>query len=314
MEIYIGIDVAKAEFEIKESGPQKTYSERHTQTGIRRVVRRMAAIQPALVVMEATGGLEKALARALAAAGIRVAVINPRQIRDFARSLGKLAKTDGIDAEVIALYAERIRPEPRDFPDADTDMLDALLTRRQQLIQMMTAEKNRLQQTASAAIQRSIRAVIRSFEKEIESLSRSVDSLVASCPEMQAKSDLLQSVSGVGPVVAQTLIAAVPELGKVGRKQIAALIGVAPINRDSGTMRGYRTTWGGRSQVRAILYMAALSAIRSNPPIRAFYKRLIASGKKKMVALVACMRKLLVMLNAILKHGTPWRVVEPVAA
>lgn len=314
MEIFIGIDIAKAEFEIKESGPQKTYSERHTQAGIRRTVRRMAAIQPTLVAMEATGGLEKALARALAAAGIRVAVINPRQIRDFARSLGRLAKTDGIDADVIALYAERIRPEPRDFPDANTDLLDALLTRRQQLIQMMTAEKNRLQQTDSVAIRRSIQAVIRSFKKEIESLSRSVDSLLASCPEMQAKAELLQSVGGVGPIVAQTLIAAVPELGKVSKKQIAALIGVAPINRDSGIMRGRRTTWGGRSHVRTILYMAALTAIRSNPLIRAFYKRLTASGKKKMVALVACMRKLLVILNAILKHETPWRAVESIAA
>lgn len=314
MEIFVGIDIAKADFEIKESGPQKTYSERHTQTGIRKIVRRMAAIQPTLVVMEATGGLEKALARALTAAGIRIAVINPRQIRDFARSLGRLAKTDGIDAEVIALYAERIRPEPRVLPDANTDLLDALLTRRQQLIQMMTAEKNRLQQTASAFVQRSIRAVIRGFEKEIESLNRSIGSLIASCREMQTKTELLQSVSGVGPVVAQTLIAAVPEMGKVSKKQIAALIGVAPINRDSGTMRGCRTTWGGRSQVRAILYMAALTAIRCNPAIRVFYKRLIASGKKKMVAVVACMRKLLVMLNAILKHGTPWRALERAAA
>jgi transposase len=314
MENFIGIDVAKAEFEIKESGSQKTYSERHTQTGIRRIVRRMAAIQPTLVVMEATGGLEKALARDLAAAGIRVAIINPRQIRDFARSLGRLAKTDGIDAEIIALYAERIRPEPRELPNANTELLDALLTRRRQLIHMMAAEKNRIQQTASAAIRRSIRAVIRSFEKEIESLNRSVDSLLASCPEMQAKTKLLQSVNGVGAIVAQTLIASVPELGKVGKRQIAALIGVAPINRDSGTMRGSRTTWGGRSQVRTILYMATLSAIRGNPQIRAFYKRLVASGKKKMVALVACMRKLLVMLNAIVKHGTPWRAVEAVAA
>jgi len=314
MEIYVGIDIAKADFEIKESGPQKTYSERHTQTGIRKTVRRMVAIQPTLVVMEATGGLEKTLARALATAGIAVAVINPRQIRDFARSLGKLAKTDSIDAEIIALYAEKIRPEPRGFPNADTDMLDALLTRRQQVIQMTTAEKNRLQQAASSAIQRSIRAVIRSFEKEIESLTRSIDTLLAASPEMQAKDKLLRSVSGVGPIVAQTLIAAVPELGMVSKRQIAALIGVAPINRDSGTMRGCRTTWGGRSQVRAILYLATLSAIRSNPPIRAFYQRLVASGKKKMVALVAAMRKLLVLLNAILKHGTPWRAIEPAAA
>ncbi len=314
MEIFVGIDVAKAEFEVKETGSHKTYSERHTQTGIRRIVRRMVAIQPTLLVMEATGGLEKALASALFVAGIPVAIINPRQIRDFARSLGKLAKTDGIDAEVIALYAQKIRPEPRDLPDANTEKLDAFLTRRQQLIQMMTAEKNRLQQTSSVVIQRSIRAVIRSFEKEIETMNRSIGSLLASCPEMQGKIELLQSVSGVGPVVAQTLIAAVPEMGKVSKKQIAALIGVAPINRDSGTMRGQRTTWGGRSHVRAILYMAALAAIRSNPPIRAFYKRLIASGKKKMVALVACMRKLLVMLNAILKHRTPWRAIQPVAA
>ena len=314
MEVFVGIDVAKAEFEIKETGSRKTYSERHTQTGIRRTVRRMTAIQPTLVVMEATGGLEKSLARALAAAGIRVAVINPRQMRDFARSMGRLAKTDSIDAEIIALYAERIRPEPREFPDVETDMLDALLTRRKQLIEMTTAEKNRLQQANSTAIQRSIRAIIRSFARETENLTRSIDSLLASCPEMEAKAKLLQSVSGVGPVLAQTLIAAVPELGKVNKRQIAALVGVAPINRDSGTMRGSRTIWGGRSQVRAILFMSTLTAIRRNPPIRAFSKRLSASGKKKMVALVASRRKLLVMLNAILKHGTAWRAGEPVAA
>jgi transposase len=314
MEIFVGIDIAKAEFEIKESGPQKTYTERHNQTGIRKIVRRMVAIQPTLVVMEATGGLEKALARALDGAGIPVAIINPRQMRDFARSMGRLAKTDSIDAEVIALYADRIRPEPRALPTADTDMLDALVTRRQQLIQMMTAEKNRLQQSAADAIRQSIRAVIRVLEKEIETASQSIAVLLTSCPEMHAKTTLLQSVCGVGPVVAQTLVAAVPELGTVNKKQIAALIGVAPINRDSGSMRGRRTTWGGRSQVRSVLYMATMSAIRRNPQIRAFYQRLLASGKKKMVALVASMRKLLVILNAILKHGTPWRAVERIAA
>jgi transposase len=257
---------------------------------------------------------EKALARALIDAGIPVAVINPRQMRDFARSTGKLAKTDSIDAEIIALYAEKIRPEPRGIPDADTEMLDALLTRRQQLIQTMTAEKNRLKQPASPVIHRSVRSVIRLLEKEIEHLGQSINTFLLSCPELRAKAELLQSVSGVGPVLAQTLMAAVPELGKVSKKQIAALVGVAPINRDSGTMRGRRTTWGGRAQVRSILYMATLSAIRRNPQIRAFYRRLVESGKKKMVAVVASMRKLLVILNAILKHGTPWTAVEPVAA
>jgi transposase len=314
MELFIGIDVAKAEFEIKESASPNTYSERHNQTGIRKIVRRMVAIQPKLVVMEATGGLEKALARALDDAAIPVAIINPRQMRDFARSTGRLAKTDSIDAEIIALYAERIRPEPREMPTAETDMLDSLVTRRQQLIQMLTAEKNRLQQSATVTIRQSIGAVIRVLEKEITSASRSIAALLASSPKMQAKAMLLQTVCGVGPVVAQTLVAAVPELGMVSKKQIAALIGVAPINRDSGTMRGRRTTWGGRSQVRSILYMATLSAIRRNPQIRAFYQRLLASGKKKMVAVVASMRKLLVMLNAILKHGTPWRPGQPVAA
>jgi transposase len=188
------------------------------------------------------------------------------------------------------------------------------VTRRQQLIQMMTAEKNRLQQSSPGAIRHSIKSVIRVLEKEIESASRSIAALLASSPEMQAKATLLQSVCGVGPVVAQTLVAAVPELGTVSKRQIAALIGVAPINRDSGRMRGRRTTWSGRSQVRSILYMATLSAIRRNPQIRAFYQRLVASGKKKMVAVVASMRKLLVILNAILKHGTPWIAVEPVAA
>ena len=217
MEIFIGVDVAKAEFEIKESASPKTYSERNNQTGIRKFVRRMLAIQPTLVAMEATGGLEKALARALIDAGIPVAVINPRQMRDFARSTGKLAKTDSIDAEIIAMYAERIRPEPRGIPDANTEMLDALLTRRQQLIQMMTAKKNRFQQPASPVIHRSVRSIIRLLEKEIENLSQSINAFLHSCPEMRAKAELLQSVSGVGPVLAQTLMAAVPELGKVSK-------------------------------------------------------------------------------------------------
>jgi transposase len=178
---------------------------------------------------------------------------------------------------------------------------------------MITAEKNRMQ-LAESLIQKSIRAVIRCFEKEIEGLTRSIENLLAACPKMRAKIELLQSVRGVGPILSQTLVAAVPELGKVSKRQVAALIGVAPINRDSGKMRGSRTTWGGRSQVRAILYMATLSAVRSNPLLRAFYKRLRASGKKNLVALVACMRKLLVILNAIIKHGTPWRAVDPIAA
>lgn len=314
MELFIGIDVAKAEFEIKESASPGTYSERHNQTGIRKIVRRMVALQPTLVVMEATGGLEKALARAMDDAGIPVAIINPRQMRDFARSTGRLAKTDSIDAEVIALYAERIRPEPREMPTADNDMLDSLVTRRQQLTQMLTAERNRLQQASGDTIRQSIRAIIRVLQREMETASRSIAELLAASPKMLAKTRLLQSVSGVGPVVAQTLVAAVPELGTVSKRQIAALIGVAPINRDSGTMRGHRTTWGGRSQVRSVLYMATLTAIRSNPQIRAFYARLVTAGKKKMVALVASMRKLLVILNAVLKHGTPWRAAEPIPA
>jgi transposase len=181
-------------------------------------------------------------------------------MRDFARSLGKLAKTDRIDAEIIALYAERIRPQPRDLPNAETEMLNELLTRRQQLVRIMTAEKNRLQQTKSIAVRQSIRAMIRRAAKEIESLRRSIEAVVASCPDLTAKAELLESVVGVGPIVSRTLIAAVPELGKVNKRQIAALIGLAPINRDSGAMRGCRTIWGGRSQVRAILYLAAMSA------------------------------------------------------
>jgi transposase len=314
MELFIGIDIAKAEVEIKESSRQETYSERNNQTGIRRIVRRMLEIQPILVAMEATGGYEKPLARALAEAGIRIAVINPRQIRDFARSVGKLSKTDSIDAEIIALYAERIRPEPRGLRDNDTDALHALLARRQQLMQMQTAEKNRIQMQSTAAVQRSVRSMLRSLEKEIKALSLSIDGLLAACPAIRARIDLLQTVRGVGPVVAQTLVAAVPELGSASKRQIAALVGVAPVNRDSGTMRGYRSIWGGRSNVRAILYMAAMSAARSNPTIRSFYNRLRASGKKPKVALVACMRKLLVILNAILKHGTPWKLAEPIAA
>ena len=314
MELFVGIDVAKATLEVKESLKGKTYSHRNTKSGVKKVVARMLEAKPNLVVLEATGGLEKALARALAEAGIRVAVINPRQIRDFARSLGRLAKTDKIDAEILALYAERIRPEPRPLPDKQTEELDELMTRRRQLIQMLVAERNRLQQASSATIRKSIKAIIRHLENELKSLSRSIDSLIQSSPEMKAKDEILQSTKGIASVVSHALMAAVPELGKVGKKQIAALVGVAPINRDSGTMRGCRTTWGGRAQVRAVLYMAALVAVRFNPTIRSFYLQLVQRGKKKMVALVACMRKLLVMLNAMLRDGTPWRAPAPMAS
>lgn len=305
VQVFVGIDVSKAQLDVALR-PEGRFAAPNTEVGIAQVLTRLQAVSPTLVVLEATGGLEIPLTGALAAAGMPVVVVNPRQVRDFAKATGKLAKTDALDAQTLAHFAEVMRPEPRPLPDEQTQTLAALLTRRRQLVEMLTAEKNRLA-SARTPVRKSLRTHITWLERELSHTDRDLAHAIRESPVWREKEELLQSTPGVGPVVTTTLLADLPELGALTGKQISALVGVAPFNRDSGTLRGTRTVWGGRAQVRAVLYMGALVATRFNPVIRAFYQRLCAAGKPKKVALTACMRKLLIILNAMLKHRTPWR-------
>jgi transposase len=251
--------------------------------------------------------LERALAVELSAAGIAVAIVNPRQVRDFAKALGRWAKTDSLDSEVLALFGEKIRPPVRPLKDAQQQALSALLSRRRQLVEMCTAEKNRLASSPDGTVSKNLKTHIRWLEKQIESTDRELDRRIRQSPLWRAKEDLLRGFKGVGPVLARTLTIELPELGSLNRKQIAALAGLAPFNRDSGTLRGQRTIFGGRATVRAALYMGALSAIRYNPVIQCFYQRLRPAGKSPKVALTACMRKMLTILNAMLRENRPWQ-------
>jgi transposase len=258
-----------------------------------------------LIVMEATGSMERQVSAALGGAGLPVVVVNPRQVRDFAKATGQLAKTDSIDALVLARFAEAVRPAVRPLPDEVTLELRALTSRRRQITEMIVAERNRIA-NASQAVRKRIDAHIRWLEAELERADKDLDQSIRQSPIWRENEDLLRSVPSIGPVVSRTLLAELAELGKLNRKQIAALVGIAPFNRDSGTFRGRRGIWGGRATVRAALYMAALVASRRNSVIRAFYKRLRDGGKAPKVALVACMRKLLTILNAMIKHKTRW--------
>ncbi len=306
--LYIGIDVAKDYLDVAMRPGNKPERWHNNEAGIASLVQPLADLQPALIVMEATGGLEFPVAAALAVAGLPVAIVNARQVRDFAKATGQLAKTDRIDAQMLARFAEAVKPEPRPLPDAQAQALAALMARRRQVVEMLTAEKNRLHQ-AVAAVRPRLKAHIVWLEQELDDLDGNLSQLIRESPVWREKESLLRSVKGVGPVVARTLLCDLPELGSLSHKQIAKLVGVAPLNRDSGQMRGRRQVWGGRGTVRAALYMAALAASRSNPVIRAFHQRLLAAGKPKKVALTACMHKLLIILNAMLKHGTPWQPV-----
>ena len=304
--VYVGIDVAKASMDVAVHQSQQRWSFSNDDEGISKAVCCLRELAPALIVMEATGGIELPIAAALAAAGLPVAVVNPRQMRDFARATGKLAKTDAIDAKVIAHFAAAVKPTPHPLPGAQAQEFDAILTRRRQVVEMLTAEKNRLSSAPSKAVREHIKAHIGWLERELANINSDLGRRVRQSPVWREKDALLRSVPGVGPVLSFTFLADLPELGALDRKQIAALVGVAPLNQDSGTMRGKRAIWGGRATVRATLYMSALAATRYNPVIRAFYRRLCAAGKAKKVALTACMRKLLTILNAIVKHQTPW--------
>jgi len=304
--VFVGIDVAKAAFVVGCRPSGATWAAANDGRGITETVARLAAESPALVVLEATGGYETALAAALATAGLPVVVANPRQVRDFAKATGQLAKTDRLDAAVLALFAERVQPVPRALPDEAAQALAGLLTRRRQLLEMLVAERNRLEHAQGAA-RRSILQHVRWLERRVSEADRGLDDTLRRSPVWRAKENLLRSVPGVGPVVSRTLLASLPELGTLTRKQIAALAGVAPLARDSGTLRGTRLVWGGRAPVRAALFMSALVAARRNPTIRVFYQRLLLAGKPKKLALVACMRKLLTILNAMLRTQTAWR-------
>jgi transposase len=305
-ELYARIDVSKGRLEVAVRPVGERFGVPNDDAGIDELVGRLEERRPALVVLESTGGLERSLVAALAASGLAVAVVNPRQARDFARATGRLAKTDRIDAYVLAHFAEAVRPTPRAVPEEEAYVFRAILARRRQIVEMLTAENNRLG-TAPRAVRKRIEAHVRWLEKELKRTDDDLDEAIEQSPTWRENAALLRSVPGVGPVLCRTLLAELPELGTLTHKQLAALVGVAPLNRDSGTMRGKRAVWGGRSGVRAALYMAALVATRHNPQVKEFYERLLAAGKAKKVALVACMRKLLIILNAVLKHRTPWR-------
>jgi transposase len=310
--MFIGIDVAKTQLDYacRPTGDAGTVP--NDDPGIHVLVERLHPHAPTLIVLEATGGYEAAVVAALATAGLPVVVANPRQVRDFAKATGQLAKTDAIDAQVLALFAERVRPAPRPLPDEAAQALDALLTRRRQLVEMLGAERNRLL-VARPAVRRDLQQHIRYLERRLREADDDLHTAVKASPLWRVKDDLLQSVPGVGRVVSLTLLAELPELGRLSSKEIAALVGVAPLARDSGTRRGKRLVYGGRAPVRAVLYMAALVASKCNPVIWAFYLRLRAAGKPAKVALTACMRKLLIILNAIARSGTPWQLEHTLA-
>jgi len=308
---FVGIDVAKAHLDlaIRPAGTHERY--RNDEAGIAQIRDRLQAQAPTLVALEATGGLEVPLAAALAAAGLAVAVVNPRQVRDFARAVGQLAKTDALDAHLLARFAEVVRPQPRPLPDAQAQNLSALLARRRQVIAMLVAEQQRLS-TTPATLRPRVEAHIAWLRQERDELDRELRRQIRASPAWREDDDLLQSVPGIGPVVATTLIAELPELGRLNRKQIATLVGVAPLNCESGILRGRRIIWGGRARVRAALWMGTLVAVQRNPAIRAFYQRLVASGRPKKVALTAAMHKLLLVLNALLRQRTPWHdAIQP---
>ena len=302
---WVGIDVAKAELVVAVAPHGEVFTLPNAPDDLTTLVQRLRKLRPQRVVLEATGGYETLVATALAAAQLPVAVVNPRQVRDFARSTGQLAKTDAIDAGVLAAFAQAVQVEVRPLPDQEARALHAVVSRRRQVVEMLAAERQRLYQ-ANDVVAPSIREVIRVLEQQRQDLDDDLQQRLRKSPVWREAQDLLQSIPGVGDVLATTLLAQLPELGKLNRKAIAKLVGVAPLNRDSGQYRGTRKVWGGRAAVRAVLYMAALVGTRYNPVIRTFYQRLLAAGKPKKVALTACMHKLLLILNAVLRTRQPW--------
>ena len=307
-QVFVGIDVSKKHLDVAIRPGTDFFTVSNDDQGIADLVRRLADLNPQLILLEASGGYEILAAAALRHAGLPAQIINPRQVREFARSTGKLAKTDKIDAGVLAYFAQLLQPPLRPWPEALQQELAALMTRRRQLVEMLVMEKNRLSTARSAKVRNSLQLHLQYLTSELQELERELNDLSRRSPLYLEKDQLLQSVPGIGPLTSQSLLAWLPELGALNRKQIAALVGVAPFNQDSGQKRGRRKVWGGRKQIRPSLYMATLAACRFNPAIRTFYQRLLQAGKRQKVALTACMRKLLTILNAVLKHQQPWRL------
>lgn len=304
--VYGGIDVSKETLDVAVKSKNLVFTGSNTPAGHRVLCKRLKALAPTLLVVEATGGLELDLAIALSGAGMAVAIVNPRQVRDFAKASGQLAKTDRIDAQVICDFAEKMQPEPRPLPSAETRALEALITRRRQLVDIQTAEKNRLARTGKA-MKKDLKRHLAFLQKAIAQLDQGLQKAIKKSPIWRVNDEILQSAPGVGPTCATTLMAQLPELGQLDRKQIAALVGIAPLNRDSGLKKGRRTTWGGRASVRAVLYMSTLVATRHNPVIHDFYNHLMAQGKLHKVAMTASMRKLLTILNAMIRDQSYWQ-------
>ena len=312
--MFVGIDVSKQRLDVHARPSGEEWSVSNDATGHADLVRKLSSLLPTLVVLEATGGYQAAVVAELGASKLPVAVVNPRQVRDFAKATGRLAKTDAIDAAALAHFAESIRPEPRPMPDELTVELQALVTRRRQLIDMRTAETNRLETCRVEPVRRNIQKMINVLTKQIEKVDDDIDTTIKGSPLWREREDLLSSAIGVGPTTARTLLTQLPELGKLNRREIAALVGVAPFNDDSGKRSGVRRIRGGRGEVRSVLYMATIAAVRHNPQLQRMYQRLLARGKLKKVALIACARKLLTILNAMMKTNRLWRLDAATAA
>jgi transposase len=303
---HVGIDVSKERLDVCFIPEGEHFVVANNEAGIQSLLDRLLEARPTLVVLEASGRYERPAAAAIASVEIAVAVVNPHQARDFAKATGRLAKTDKIDAEVLARLAAAVGPRPSVLPDEEAQALQAILTRRRQLLEMLVSENNRLKM-APKAVARRIRAHIKWLEKELQRTDKDLDEAVEENAAWKENEALLRSVPGVGPVLARTLLAELPELGTLDHRRLSALVGVAPFNRDSGTFKGKREVWGGRAPVKAALYMGALVAVRHNPILKEFYEKLLSAGKPKKVALVACMRKLLSILNAVMRDRAPWR-------
>ena len=306
--VSVGVDVAKKTLDVAASNSSEVRRFENDEEGISTAVGYIASLKPDSIIIEATGGLEMALVATLQSACLPVVIINPRQVRDFARATGILAKTDTIDAKILALFGTQVRPQIRPLPDKESREMSCLLTRRCQLIEMLTSERNRFLQS-SGDIRQGVQDHINWLEQALSKVNNDLEDRIKGSPSWRDKDDLLKTVPGIGNVVSSTILVELPELGRLNRRKIAALAGVAPFNRDSGNMHGKRAVWGGRARLRAVLYMAALVASRHNSVIATFYQRLIASGKAKKTALVACMRKLLTILNAMIRTKTAWQEV-----
>jgi transposase len=304
-EVFVGIDLSKDTLDAAAWPGTKVWRVANTEHDLQTLVTQLKALAPELVVVEASGHLERPVAKALVAAGLACAVINPRQVRDFAKATGKLAKTDALDARVLARFAATVQPIPRALPDEATQRLEALVARRRQLVTMISSEQHR-RRTSPPDLRDQINEHVTWLRRRVRELDGELTRLIRSDEAWHQKANLLRSAPGVGPTFTATVMASLPELGQLTHRQVAALVGVAPLNHDSGKLRGQRGIWGGRAQVRAVLYMATLVATKCNPVIRQFYDRLLAAGKPKKVALTACMRKLLTVLNALLRQNVPW--------